>query len=144
MVTVPINYWAVLVCGVAAMLVGYLYYGPLFGKLYSRLMGFDQMDPAKREELMKGMTKSYAVTFVGSLVTAFILDHAIIFAASYMNISMLAAGLVTAFMSWLGFMAFQSMSGVLWGRESWKQWFLSNGHSLIQLLVFGVIFGLWK
>jgi len=115
MVQVPVNYLAVLACGVAAMVLGYLYYGPLFGKLYSRLMGFDNMDPAKRADMMKGMGKSYAMTFVGSLVTAWVLAHATIYAGAYMHWSGLAAGLVTGFMSWLGFMATVTLGNVLWG-----------------------------
>ncbi|MBX4204577.1 MAG: DUF1761 domain-containing protein [Candidatus Doudnabacteria bacterium] len=144
MPVVPINYLAVLVCGVAAMLLGFLYFGPLFGKLYSRLMGFDAMDPLAREELKKGMGKSYMITFVGSLVTAWVLAHAIIYAGNYMHWSGLTAGLATGFMSWLGFMATVTLGNVLWGRQSWKLWTLSNGHNLLQLLVFGAILGTWK
>jgi hypothetical protein len=143
MVEVPINYWAVLVCGVAAMVLGALYFGPLFGKMYSRLMGFDAMDPAKRAEVMKGMNKSYALTFVGSLVTAFILAHAVIYAQAYMGWSGLSAGLVTGFMSWIGFIAPVTMGNVLWGQSTWKLWALSNGHNLLQLLIFGAILGTW-
>lgn len=144
MVQVPINYWAVLVCGVAAMVLGYLYYGPVFGKVYSRLMGFDAMDPAKRAEMMKGMGKSYAITFVGSLVTAWVLAHASIYAGAYMHWSAVSAGLVTGFMSWLGFVAFYTLSDVLWGAKTGKLWFLNNGHILVQLLMFGAILGSWK
>jgi hypothetical protein len=144
MPVVPINYWAVLVCGVAAMVLGWLYYGPIFGKLYSKLMGFDNMDPAKRQEMMKGMGKSYFITFIGSLVAAWVLAHAIIFAQAYMGLSGLSAGLLTGFMSWLGFQATITLGNVLWGQQTWKQWYLSNGHNLLQLLIFGAILGTWK
>lgn len=141
---VPVNYLAVLVSGVAAMVLGWLWYGPLFGKLYSRLMGFDNMDPAKRAEMAKGMGKSYALTFVGSLVTAFVLEHIVTFAGAYYGLSGVANGLMTGFLCWLGFMAPVTMGNVLWGRQSWKLWTLGNGHNLVQLLMFGAILGTWK
>src|SRR6185436_6751634 len=95
---IPINYWAVLVCGVISMVWGYLYYGPLFGKLYSKEMGFDAMDPAKRAELMKGMGKNYFITFISALVMAWVLAHAVVFSSSYMEMSGAKAGLITGFM----------------------------------------------
>ena len=144
MVQVPINYWAVLVSGVAAMALGFMYYGPLFGKLYSKLMGFDNLDPAVRAQMMQGMNKSYGLTFVGSLVEAFVLAHAIIYAASYMHWSGVIAGLITGFMSWIGFIAPVTMGNVLWGKQPWKLWILSNGNQLIQLLMMGAILGGWR
>ena len=144
MVQVPINYWAVLVSGIAAMALGFLFFGPVFGKLYSSLMGFNSLDPAKRAEMMKGMTKSYVITFIGALVTAWVLDHAIIYAGTYMHWSGLSAGLVTGFMSWLGFQATMSLGTVLWDNKPWKLYFLSNGHNLIQLLLMGAILGTWR
>ena len=143
MTAVPVNYWAVLVCGVASMVLGYLWYGPLFGKMYMKLMGWENVDPAKREEMMKGMTKSYILAFIGALVMAWVLAHAIIFSGSYMHSKALNTGLITGFMSWLGFVAPVTMSNVLWGNQSWKLWFLGNGYYLVQLLMFGAILGSW-
>jgi len=34
-----INGWAVLVCGVVAMALGFVWYGPLFGKKWLELIG---------------------------------------------------------------------------------------------------------
>lgn len=37
-----INYLAVLIAAVASMIIGFLGYGPLFGKAWMRLMNFDK------------------------------------------------------------------------------------------------------
>lgn len=144
MQAVPINYWAVLVCGIVSMVLGSLWFGPLFGKAWQRLMGWEHMDAAKREEMKKSMTKSYVLTFIAALIMAFVLAHSIVFGESYMKVTGLSAGLQAGFWSWLGFVAPVTLGVVLWEGKSWKLWTLSNAYQLIQLLVFGVILGLWK
>ncbi len=42
MPTVPVNYVAVVVAALANMVIGYVWFGPLFGKMYMRLQGMTQ------------------------------------------------------------------------------------------------------
>jgi len=141
---VPVNYWAILVCGIASMVWGSIYYGPLFGKMYISMMGWDKKSPAEQEAAKKGMMKSYVLSFVGSLVMAYILSHVLAFGTSYMHSEGVSAGLSTGFWMWLGFIAPVTMGDILWGNKTWKFWLLSNAYYLIQLLIFGVILSLWK
>ena len=96
MPVVPINYLAVLVAAVSNMIIGFLWYGPVFGKQWIALMG---MPPEKVAEAkakgMKGMWKSYALAFVGSFVMAYVLAHALVFASSYLDSAGVSAGPVT-------------------------------------------------
>jgi hypothetical protein len=73
---VPINYIAILLCAVVTMAIGFAWYGPLFGKLWSRLMGFGEMTPEKMKEMQKAAMPGYAASFAGSLVMAYVLAHA--------------------------------------------------------------------
>ena len=61
---VDVNYLAVLACGVVAMILGFLWYGPLFGKKWSQLMGWGEMTPELMAEKQKGARKGYAISFV--------------------------------------------------------------------------------
>jgi hypothetical protein len=45
MPTITVTYLAVLACAIAAMPVGFLWFGPLFGKAWARHMGFGDMQP---------------------------------------------------------------------------------------------------
>jgi hypothetical protein len=141
MSAIHLNYWAILICGIVSMVWGSLYYGPLFGKIYMRLSGLDKLDPAKREEMMKGMGLKYFLAFVGAIVMAFILAHFIIFAEVYMGSYGASVGLTTGFLAWLGLVAPVTMGNVLWGTSSWKFWVFSNFYYLVQLLAFGIILG---
>ena len=48
---VSINYLAVLVAAIASIVLGFVWYGPLFGKTWTQLMGFDKkkMDDMKKK-----------------------------------------------------------------------------------------------
>lgn len=63
-----INWWAVLVAAVINMVIGFLWYGPLFGKLWLRLID------KKAEEIEGGSSPlTYAVPIVGAFTNAFVL-----------------------------------------------------------------------
>ena len=139
---VPINYLAVFVSAVVSMVVGSLWYGPLFGKPWMALMGMTKESMAASKA--KGMAKSYFLMFVGSLLMAFTLAHAVVFASTYLNIWGVAAGLMGGFWNWLGFIVPVTLGVVLWENKPWKLWFLNVGYYLVNLLVMGVILSVWK
>ncbi|HSR89125.1 MAG TPA: DUF1761 domain-containing protein [Candidatus Udaeobacter sp.] len=142
MFQVPINYLAILVCGIVSMVIGYLWYGPLFGKVWMGLMGMRMENMT--EEKKKGMAKSYFMMFVGSLFMAYVLSFNLIFAATYLKMTGLSAGAVCAFWNWLGFIAPVTLGSVLWEGKSWKLWLLNNGYQLVTLVVMGTILMAWR
>jgi hypothetical protein len=44
-----IHYWAVLVSAIVSMIIGSIWYGPLFGKLFMREMGMDTWSKEKQD-----------------------------------------------------------------------------------------------
>ena len=140
---VPINYWAVIVSAVVSMAVGFLWYGPLFGKKWSELMGWGPMTPEKMAEMQKKARPAYAITFVGALLMAYALAHTIVFAGAYLNVTGVSAGLQAAIWSWLGFVAPVTIGTVLWDGKPWMLWTLNAGYYLVNLVVMGIILSLW-
>lgn len=133
----PVNYLAVFLAALASMLLGYVWYGPLFGKAWMALSG---MTAAKIEAVKsKGMSAQYSITFVGSLVMSYVLAHSLVFASSYFKVSGISSGLMVGFWNWLGFVAPVTLGTVLWDGKSWKLWFLNNGYYFTSLLIMGVI-----
>src|SRR4051812_43949474 len=121
---VPINYLAVLIAAIAPVIIGFLWFGPLFGKKWMALMGWENMPPEKMAEGRKKMPRNAAIQFVGALFMAFILAHALIFAESYLHVSGIGAGLMVGFMNWLGFVAPVTIGMVLWEGKQWSLWML--------------------
>lgn len=132
-----VNNLAVFVSGVAAMAVGFLWYGPLFGKVWMKHMRFSKEDMDKAKA--KGMAKSYVLMFIAALVTAFVLAQVFV----EFNVSTVVGGLTGALWMWLGFMATKSIGVVLWEGKSWNLWVLNALHDFISLAVMGVILALW-
>ncbi len=138
MITPDINYLAVLVAAVASMVIGFLFYGPLFGKFWIALMGFtkEQLDAGKA----KGMSKSYALGFLGSLVTSYVLARFV----AYTGAGGISGGLQTGFWAWLGFVATVALGSILWEGKSWKLYGLNMGYQFMNLLAMGAILAVWQ
>ena len=91
-----VNYIAIVVAAIAHMIVGMLWYGPLFGKYWIGQMGWSEKDMKKM--MKKGVGRNYVASFVSALVSAFILAQII----SYFNAGVWLAVQLTAWL-WLGF-----------------------------------------
>ncbi|MBI2026526.1 MAG: DUF1761 domain-containing protein, partial [Deltaproteobacteria bacterium] len=94
-----INYVAVIVAAIVSMGIGFLWYGPLFGKAWIKLSGMSMkdMDAAKK----KGMAKTYVIAFIGTLVMAYVLAHFV----DYVGATTLSAGAELGSWLWIGFFA---------------------------------------
>ena len=137
--SIAVNYWAILVSAVAAMVIGSVWFGPLFGKMYIHEMGMDTMSPEKQAEMKKGMMLTYVWQFIASLVMFYVLAW-LIGATGHMS---LMGGMKAAGLAWLGFIVPLKLGDALWGGKMTLFW-LSIGNSLITLVVGGAIIGAWK
>lgn len=137
---VDINYIAVIAAAAANMVLGFLWYGPIFGAPWKRLMGFSNADM----RAMK-MTPLQAMVggAIGALVMAYVLAHSLVFASAYTATVGIAAGLMTGFWNWLGFAVPITIGIVLWEDRPWRLWLLNSGYWLVSLLAMGVILALW-
>ena len=138
---VPVNYLAVLACVVVAMVLGYVWYGPLFGKEWMRLMG---MSGEPMGGGSKNMGMLYGIQAVGALLMAFVMSHALIFAMAYLHTTGISAGLQTGFWNWLGFIAPVTVGMVLWEGKPWKLWMIVAGYWLVVMCTMGIILSLWQ
>ena len=135
---VPVNYFALLAAIVANMVLGFLWYGPLFGKTWMRLSG---MNPESAKPA--GMGKTYALMTLGTIIMTFVLLHSLVFASTYTHTTGISAGLMVGFWSWLGFIAPVTLGSVLWEQKSWKLWVLNNAYYLVVLMIMGIILAVW-
>ena len=136
MVVYNVNFVAVLVSAVAAMAIGMLWYGPLFGKKWMKLSGISEKQAKKgMEKGMAGMAPQMVAQLVASAVMAFVLSMFM----SLVGATGVMGGLTVAFWAWLGFVATVSLSSVLWEGKSVELYALNNGSMLVTLLVQGAI-----
>ena len=135
-----VNLWAVLVAAVSTMVVGFLWYSPmLFAKPWTVLMGYDPNDKAKMDEMRKSAGKSYAISFVASLVAALVLGKII----EVTSVQSPLYGMKIGFAVWLGFVTTVQLTAKLFGNQPTKLYLINTGYQLVCYLVMGAILAVW-
>jgi len=137
-----INFWAVILCVVIAMVLGGLWYGPWFGKPWMHMMGITResmSDPAKKKKVWK----SYVLMAVAAFIMTLVLARSVLYGEAYTHTSGLMLGLASGFWAWLGFVATTTVGMVLWEGKPWKLWAIVAGYYLVLLLISGAILSVW-
>ena len=135
-----INFWAVLVCAIATMVIGFLWYSPiLFATPWMRLTGFDPNDKAKIAEMQKGAGKTYGLAFVASIASAVVLAKIIDIA----TVNTVLYGMKIGFAVWLGFVTTVQLTAALFGKQPTKLYLINTGYQLVCYLAMGAILAKW-
>ncbi len=122
-----VRYLPILASGVAAFIIGILWYGVIFGKMWRDGYGFSD---AKAVELQKLASRAGAISFIGYLVTAYILS--LLF--GYMKISDMQTALRVTFLIWLGFPAMIELMNAQYTGRSLVVYLIDIGYQLAYLL----------
>jgi hypothetical protein len=140
MFLLDVNLWSVLVAAVATMVVGFLWYSPLlFARPWMVAMGYDPDNKAKIQEMQKSAGKSYAISFVASLVTAFVLGKVI----DITSVNTVLYGMKVGFAMWLGFVTTVQLTAKLFGDQSTRLYLINTGYQLVCYLAMGAILAVW-
>lgn len=133
--SVEINYLAIVLSAVAAMVLGSIWYSPVFfGNAWMNLIG------KTKDELKETNTpKTYIIAFISELIMAFVLFHLMIYAGAETFLEGLAAG----FWTWLGFVGTTAIINFMFEGRKLKQYFIDTLFHLITLLMMGGIISFW-
>ena len=134
-----VNNWTVLCVTVVAFVLGFLWYGPLFGKLWVKLSRMPASEIAKAKK--KGMAKPAILNFIGTFVMIYIFAGFI----SLLDIVNTIQGAVLGFWIWLAFFACTTLlGGVLWEGKSWSLYVFNALYWLINLMLVGFLVVVWN
>jgi hypothetical protein len=134
---VQVNYWAVLLAAVSTMVVGSIWYAkPVFGRVWMKLAGIDE------KKASQGAAKALSLTFLLSLLTAYVLAHVTYLAHSFFGNSFFQDAVSTAFWVWLGFVLTRLTTHALFEQRPTKLNLLAVGNELVTIMVMGVVIGL--
>lgn len=135
---VDVNWPAVLAATLVPMLVGSLWYGPLFGKRWAKAMGWnpdEPMTPERRAAGNRSMLLMVPVAFLGAYVLAHFIDYSA--SVSWLD------GMQCGFWVWLGFQLPMVVQGrVFEGKRNELLW-INGGYQLVALLLQGGLLALW-
>lgn len=141
-----INILAVIVCAVVAQVLGFLWYGPFFGKSYMAVIGGkkrEEMTDEECKEMNKKMGPVYILNIVVSIVTILVLSCVL---KQYVVMNTVE-GMKIALLMWLGFVMPMCASGAMWSGKPKKiainMFLITAGYQLVAFALFGLILGMW-
>ena len=85
------------------------------------------------------MGKLYGLSFVVSLITAYVLSHVMVMSENFFHYSMLSTGLTSAFWMWLGFMMPVQITATIFGDKKWTLFGIDTGYQLVSIMAMGVV-----
>lgn len=141
----PISVYAILTALVAAFFFGFLWFGPLFGKVWGREMGF----PSNFKPDSTTMFKAMGLNILGNFLVCYGLAHAVgVWRPSAWGIANLdqppmSYAIFAATMTWLCFYIPLGLNTIAWERRSWKLFAINQIHHYLMLLMMCLILVYW-
>lgn len=130
-----INHWAVLVCAIANLALGALWYSPLlFYKAWMKENKFTDDDIKKVNP-----AKTYSITLVLSVIISY--NLAFLLGDDKTN---MAWGTTAGFLAGFGFSALIFSVVALFEQRSWKYILINGGYITIYFTLIGFILGTWR
>jgi hypothetical protein len=129
-----INFLAVLVAALSSFVVGWLWYGPLFGRKWMNYMGYTE------EDLKKGsmpMPVMMGVNYVATVLAAFAI--AMFLGPESDAVFGIFAGLMIAIF-WIGT---SRLNDVLYENKPWGLFLINVGYYVVVYILMGAILGAW-
>ena len=129
------NYLAVAVCALSSLVLGFIWYGPGFGKAWMKLVGLkpEDIDP---KDAMKGYIFSLIFSFITSLVLAVLIN--------LMNISTAISGLCLGLAIVIAFVALTIFNNDMYEQRPMKLSFINAGYRVVYLVIIGIILSIWQ
>ena len=139
MESISINYLAILVGAILSMVIGAVWYGPLFGKKWMEIIGVSTLDPEANKKMQKAYMPMYGVQFILTLFQVLVLAHLI-------ADTTLVGGTERALWIWAAFVVPTLAGAVMWTNEKQKRarFLIQGGYQLVIFVVFGLLLQYWK
>lgn len=129
---VAVNWLAVVVGMVVSMVLGFLWYGPLFGNTWLRLIG-------KSAEEIESDPTMYIKTAVAAFVAMLFLNMVV----SSLGATTFASGLIVGALTFVGFGATQTFVYTTFEGPSEKVWLLFSEYQILVFAIMGGVFAIW-
>jgi hypothetical protein len=129
-----INYLAITIAVVAHFVLGFLWYTPLFGKVWAKEIKMDTTQTPDPKVMIKGMV----FNLIGNFFMAYVLAHnnaAWSFVPGMEQMGKIGTILNSSIFTWLGFYVPYHLGAIVWESRSWKLFFINTGYALASLLL---------
>jgi hypothetical protein len=131
-----INHLAVLVAIVLQFVLGFLWYGPLFGEAWMGMVGLDMVtieaDPAGAEE------------WITNIVSAVVSMYVLAWLFTKINVTSLLQGLLVGLLIGFAFVLLSNMTSGMFAKDPYGLAWITGGFTTVGLGIGGAVFGAWK
>ena len=135
MKTLKINHAAVWVCVVLSLVLGFLWYGPLFGDPWMQMVGLDR---ATVEANPPG-----ASIWITNLIASVLPLYVLAWLFTKMNVSSALKGAWIGFLITFSFVFLSDMTGDLFAKNPYALSWITGGYSVVLMTISGAILGGW-
>ncbi len=135
---ITIHYLPIAVAVIVNFIIGWLWYGPLFGKAWATEMKMDPNASSNKQQMFKGMF----LMLVGNFLFAYVYAHDIFVwkhFPGFETLSNLNFSLSSAFFMWLGFYVPTHLGNTVWESKSWKLTMINLLYHLVSLFAAAMI-----
>ena len=141
METIEVNYWAIATGAVFSMVLGAIWYGPIFGKKWMEIVGVNPDDLEARKKMQKTAGPLYLIQFLLTLFQVLVLAHLV-------ADTEIAGGVERSLWIWAAFVIPTLAGAVMWTNETGKlkraRFLIQGGYQLVLFTVFGLLLQFWK
>jgi len=130
MISYEVSIVGAVAAAVATFVLGFIWYGPLFGKQWMQYMGVKEQD-MKKGNMPMAMAGGLVTSFIGAYVLGIFLETAVS--------SDLMTALMVGFLAWLGFQATILAGSVLWEMKPVSLFMLNAAYQLAAALMMSAI-----
>lgn len=130
-----INYLAVFICAVLYFLLGWLWYGVLFGQRWMALEGFTMAQAQKSD-----VAADFITSFLLGLLMAYVLAHV----CAWANAKTAARGAAVGVMLWIGFIGPVAYTTNIYEGRPKMLFAINYFYPLVGLWMMGIVLALWK
>ena len=127
-----LNWWAIIVATAAAFVLGFVWYGPVFGKAWLAALG-------KTEDEIQPSPTPFIVSVVAALATCIVMAALM----SGLGMTGVADGAILGLLTGVAFIAASMASDTAFCGWGWKLWVIQAGYRVAYSVVMGAIIGAW-
>lgn len=134
----PFNILPILASGVASLLIGFIWYGPLFGKAWGAYTGWTEEKIKTIPGSKMGLT--YGLTLLCALITALVLAGL----SNALRLSGAVEGLNLGLIAGVGLAAMAFATTHLFEHKPLGLWLIVSGYQVVYMAAAGIIVTIWR
>ena len=136
-----ISMTAIGIAVIAHFVLGFIWYTPLFGKIWAKEMGMENME-ADKEAMKKAMIKGMVIMLIGNFFMAYVFSHNMAaweFVPGMEEMGIVGKAMNAAIFTWLGFFLPVDLGTITWEQKSFKLFAINTGYHLASLVLVAFI-----